>query len=86
MLDSAKNITHDLIEKIFNTMRKIAFEKTIDFALIAVNPIGYVLNRAIDRSEKIEFSKKDKLKEQTRLLGNPLAYGIEKLYKSLKKK
>lgn len=86
VLDSAKNITHDLIERIFQTMRKIAFEKTVDFALIAVNPIGYVLNRAIDKSDKIETAKKYKLKEQTRLLGNPLAYGIEKLYKSLKKR
>ncbi len=86
VLDSAKNITHDLIERIFGTMRKIAVDKTVNFALIAVNPIGYVLNRAIDKSEKIENGKKEKLKEQTRLLGNPLAFGLEKLYKSLRKK
>jgi len=90
VMNSAKNITQDFVEKIFRTMRKLAVKfainKTFDFALIAINPIGYVLGKTIEASDKIDMEQKPKLKEHAKLLGNPLAYGFEKLIKSFKKK
>jgi len=90
IFDSAKNITADFMNRIFSTLRKMALKftlnKSFDYAKIAVNPIGYVLSNSIDKSEKINPLKKEKLKEQARLAGNPLAYGLGKLIKSLKKK
>ena len=86
VFDSAKNITQKTIEDSFKILRRMAFHKTFDFALVAINPIGYVLGRAIESSDKIDHEKKPRLKEHARLLGNPLAYGIEKLIKSLKRK
>jgi len=90
VVNSAKNITHDFMERIFKTMRKLALkfalDKTLDYALVAINPIGYVLGKTIEKSEKIEDEQKPRLKEHAKLVGNPLAFGLEKLFKSLKKK
>ena len=90
IINSVKHITWDMIERIFKTLRKLAFKfalnKTFDFALIAVNPVGYVLGKTIERSDKLDEEKKNRLKEHAKLVGNPFAYGLEKLFKSLKKK
>ena len=86
VINSAKNITSDMIEKIYKIIRKMAIDRSVNFALVAVNPIGYVLGKTIDKSESINPLKKESLKEHAKLVGNPLAYGLEKLYKSFKKK
>ncbi len=86
VINSAKSITSDLIDKIYKIIGKMAIDRSVNFALVAVNPIGYVLGKTIDRSESIHPLKKESLKEHAKLVGNPLAYGLEKLYKSFKKK
>ncbi|MCF7857949.1 MAG: hypothetical protein K9N07_01290 [Candidatus Cloacimonetes bacterium] len=84
VINSAKNITADMVERTFKSIRKMTFEKSVNFALVAANPIGYVLGKTIDRSGKFEAEKKEKLKEHAKLVGNPLIFGLEKLIKSLR--
>lgn len=88
IISSARSITGDILERLMKTMRKMAIQKTLDFSLIAINPIGYVMEKSIDRlnSDSIDEEKKITLKEYARLLGNPLAFGLEKLYKSIRKR
>ena len=86
VINSAKNITSDLIDKIYKIIGKMAIDRSVNFALVAVNPIGYVLGKTIDKSESIHPLKKESWKDHAKLVGNPLAYGLEKLYKSFKKK
>lgn len=87
---SVKHITADMINRIFKTMRnlglKFAVNKTLDFTLVAINPIGYVLGKSIEKNDALSEERKEKLKNHARLVGNPLAYGLEKLIRSLRKK
>ena len=86
VFNSAKNITADMMERIYGAIKKMALERTLNFALVAINPIGYVWSRSIEKSDHINPLKKDKMMEQAKLIGNPLAYGLEKLIKGLRKK
>jgi len=88
VISSAKHITSDIIDRIYKTIKQLALEKSFNFALIAVNPIGFVLGKTIDYVSPDSFSdeKKVTMKEHARLIGNPIAYGFEKLYNSIKKK
>jgi hypothetical protein len=88
IISSARSIVTDILDRILNTLRKIAFEKSANAALIAINPLGYVLGKMIDSvdEESLAAEKKLSLKEYSKLVGNPLAYGVEKVYKSLKKR
>ncbi|MBC8384334.1 MAG: hypothetical protein H8E57_02310 [Candidatus Cloacimonetes bacterium] len=86
VINSAKNITADMIDKIYKIIGKMAIDRSVNFALVAVNPIGYVLGKTIDKSESIHPLKKESWKDHAKLVGNPLAYGLEKLYNSFKKK
>jgi hypothetical protein len=85
VFNSAKNITADMMERIYGAIKKMALERTLNFALVAINPIGYVWSRSIEKSENINPLKKEKMMEQAKLIGNPLAYALEKLIKSLRK-
>jgi len=86
VINSAKNITSDMLDKIYKIIGKMAIDRSVNFALVAVNPIGYVLGKTIDKSGSINPLKKESWKVHAKLVGNPLAYGLEKLYKSFKKK
>ncbi|MCD4818448.1 MAG: hypothetical protein K8S23_07130 [Candidatus Cloacimonetes bacterium] len=88
VIASAKHITSDIIDRIYSTIKELALEKSLNFALIAVNPIGFVLGKTIDyvSPNSISDEKKVSLKDHAKLIGNPIAYGFEKLYKSLKKR
>ena len=88
IVSSAKSITYDIVEKLLSTMKKMAIEKTVDFTLIAVNPIGYVIGKTIDwvSPDSLEEEKKMNMKEYGKLVGNPIAFGLEKLFGSFKKK
>ena len=88
IINTVKHLTSDILDRIFRTIRQIVLEKSVNFALIAINPVGYVLGKTIDyvSPESFPSEKKYSLKEHARLIGNPLAYGLEKLFKSIKKK
>jgi len=87
VVSSARSIMSNILERLMKTLKKIALQKTYNAAMIAVNPLGYVLGKMIDSvdEESWEPEKKVNLKEYSRLIGNPIAYGIEKLFKSMKK-
>ncbi len=86
ILNSARHITTDIIDRISLTIKKMAMEKTANFAQIAINPVGYVLGQVIDKKDVLPDEKRIRLKDHARLVGNPIAYGLEKLYNSLRKK
>lgn len=86
ILNSARHITADIIDRIAYTIKKMAVEKTANFAQVAINPVGYVLGQVIEHKDSLSDDKKIRMKDHARLVGNPIAYGVEKLFKSLKKK
>jgi len=86
IFNSAKNITAHTIDKLKESLIKMTVDSSLNFALIAVNPIGYVLGKSIDKSDNIDPSQKERLKDHAKLVGNPVVYVIGKLIKSLRKK
>ena len=86
IFNSVNYITSDMMSRLSVALKKIAAEKTRNAAQIAVNPVGYLLAKAIDDKDDLSEQEKEIRKDQAKLLGNPLAYGIEKLIGSLKKK
>jgi hypothetical protein len=88
--NATKNITSDITDRLISNIRKMTFEKSIDFALVAVNPIGYVLGKTIDKvtqdSDAVAPKVKSGLKEGAMMVGNPVSYVLQKLIASLRKK
>lgn len=90
IVGATRSITANITDRITNTLRKMTVDKSINFALVAANPIGFVLSKTIDKmtedSDKIDPKVKYNLKEGVMLVGNPISYGLGKLLASLRKK
>jgi hypothetical protein len=82
---ATKHITADMTVKLISVIRKISIDKTVNFALVALNPIGYVwektFNKLIDdKSIDDRGFFKNLIIESGKFAGNPLTYGFGKLY------
>lgn len=85
VVKSAQNITSDIMEKIYKSLRHIAMDKTLNFAQIAINPVGYVWGKAIESKVNLDEQEKIRRKEKAKIIGNPLAYGLGKLFQAIRK-
>jgi len=86
VVNSARNITSDILEKIYTSMRKIAVDKTVNFAQIAINPVGYVWGKAIENNDNLDLEQKNRRKEHAKIIGNPVAYGVGRLFSAMRRK
>lgn len=86
IVNSVTHITSDILSRLSKTLKKMAAEKTKNAAQFAINPVGYLLAKAIDEKAELTEREKEIRKDQAKLIGNPLAYGMEKLISSLKRK
>jgi hypothetical protein len=86
IINSVSHITSDILNRISQALKRTAAEKTKNAAQFAINPVGYILAKAIDEKSELTEREKEIRKDQAKLLGNPLAFGIEKLIVSLKRK
>ena len=82
IFQTAKSITSSIFSNVFNVMKGMGSEKSVDIMLKAGNPVGYIFEKAIDlafhKSEEESVLRKN-LKTGARIIGNPVIYGIEKL-------
>lgn len=87
---STRMITSDVIEKIFNEMKRIAKDKTSRYVLMTVNPVGYIVGRAMakkaERSETMRPSQRELIRETALLAQNPIGYGLGKIVNLLKRR
>ncbi len=82
---ATKHITADITEKLIVVIRRISIDKTVNFAVVALNPIGYVWEKTFDRliaDKSIEEKGflKNLIIETGKFAGNPVTYGIGKIY------
>jgi hypothetical protein len=87
---ATKHITSDMTDKLILVIRRISIDKTVNFAVVALNPIGYVWEKTFDwlLSDKSIEEKgffKSLIIETGKFAGNPLTYGIGKIYNLLNK-
>jgi hypothetical protein len=82
---ATKHITADMTSKLIAVIKKISIDKTINFALVALNPVGYVWEKTFDRllADKTLEDRgffKNLVIETGKFAGNPLTYGLGKVY------
>ena len=87
---ATKHITSDMTDKLIVVIKRISIDKTVNFALVALNPIGYVWEKTFDRllTDKSLEEKgflKNLIIETGKFAGNPLTYGFGKIYNLLNK-
>jgi hypothetical protein len=85
VFNATKQITADMTVKLISVIKKISLDKTIDFALVALNPVGYVWEKTFDKllADKTIADKgflKNFIIETGKFAGNPLTYGFGKIY------
>jgi hypothetical protein len=85
VVNATKHITADMTIRLISVIKKISIDKTVNFALIALNPIGYVWEKAFDKilHDKSIDDKgffKNLVIESGKFAGNPLTYGLGKIY------
>ena len=90
VFNATKHITVDMTIKLIAVIKKISFDKTIDFALVALNPVGYVWEKTFDKllADKTLEDRglfKNLIIETGKFAGNPLTYGFGKIYYFLNK-
>jgi hypothetical protein len=75
--------------KLTMVIKRISIDKTVNFAVVALNPIGYVWEKTFDRliaDKSIEEKGflKNLIIETGKFAGNPVTYGIGKIYSLFK--
>jgi hypothetical protein len=85
VFNATKHITADMTIKLIAVIKKISLDKTIDFALVALNPVGYVWEKTFDKllADKTLEDRgffKNLIIETGKFAGNPLTYGFGKIY------
>lgn len=85
VFNATKHITADMTIKLISVIKKISLDKTIDFALVALNPVGYVWEKTFDKllADKTLEDRgffKNFIIETGKFAGNPLTYGFGKIY------
>jgi len=85
VVNATKHITADMTIRLISVIKKISIDKTVNFALVALNPIGYVWEKAFDKilEDKSIDDKgffKNLVIESGKFAGNPLTYGFGKMY------
>lgn len=48
IVEATKHITSDIISRLFDVLKKLALEKTVNYGKMAINPAAYVLKEAIN--------------------------------------
>jgi len=86
---ATKHITFDITNKLTMVIKRISIDKTVNFAVVALNPIGYVWEKTFDRliADKSIDEKgfiKNLIIETGKFAGNPVTYGIGKIYSLFK--
>lgn len=83
VFSTTKILTSDLMDRLVDEIRKLAKDKTGEMVVMTVNPVGYVMSKALDRiadnSEKLSATQKDWIRESSSLAHNPISYSIRKL-------
>jgi hypothetical protein len=85
VFNATKQITADMTIKLISVIKKISLDKTINFALVALNPVGYVWEKTFDRLLEDRTLEdrgffKNFIIETGKFAGNPLTYGFGKIY------
>lgn len=83
LVETAKNLTGSMIDNIFQALKNVVSEKTVDVLLKAGNPVGYIFEKGIDATFPDKNGDDSKLKKNLKtgfsFIGNPIIFGIERL-------
>ncbi len=87
--DTAKLLTHNVLKHIRSSIASISDEKMENFARYAVNPTGFVIDKAMNKyGDKISQDEqvKSRILNVMKITLNPIGYGFESVMNIRKKK
>ena len=90
ILTTTKLITSDILEKMTVELLRMSREKTVDYVMLAVNPVAHVLSRTAGKvkegTTKFTSYQKEMLKDVANVAHKPIGYGMDRLASIFKKK
>ncbi|NQT27417.1 DUF697 domain-containing protein [candidate division KSB1 bacterium] len=90
VFSTTRILTSDLIERLVDEVKKLAKDKTGQMVVMTVNPVGYVMGKALDRladnSEKLSENQKEWIRETSHMAHNPVGYTFRKISDLFRKK
>ena len=73
--------TGDIFEKMTVEFLRMSKEKTVDYVMLAVNPVGHLIGRTFgmvkDGTTKFASHPKEILKDVADIVHKPLGYGMD---------
>ncbi len=83
VLSSTRMITSDILDKLFRELRSAAKDKAGKIVLMTVNPVGYIVAKAMSRmaegSEKLTGHQREIMLEAAAIARNPYSFGLKKI-------
>jgi len=90
IIRATKFITGDILEKLTIELIRMSKDKTVDYVMLAVNPVGHLVGRTYgavrDGTTKLASYQMDILRDVANLVHKPIGYGIDKFTSIFKKK
>ncbi|MFQ5603585.1 MAG: DUF697 domain-containing protein [bacterium] len=90
ILRTTKFITSDIVEKMTVELLRMSKEKTVDYVMLAVNPVGHLfartMGRVLEGTSKFTSYQMEMIKDVATLANKPFVFGIGLLTGIFKKK
>ncbi len=83
IVKTTKFITADIFDKMTVELLRMSKEKTVDYVMLAVNPVGTLFQRSIgmvvEGTSKLTTFPRDMIKDVATVANKPFAYGLDRL-------
>ncbi|MFH1941184.1 MAG: DUF697 domain-containing protein [bacterium] len=90
VVSSTKIITSDIIERLIRELKNVAKDKTSKVVLMTVNPVGYLIGKALGRmaesSDKLTPQQREIVQDSAAIAQNPVGYGFSKVAELFRRK
>jgi len=83
VVSATKILTSDIFSRVSKEVKKLAGDKTRQVVLATVNPVGYIMGKALnhyaDESETISIEKREFVREMSQIAHNPFSFVFQKM-------
>ena len=90
IVKATKFITSDIIEKMTVELVRMSKEKTVDYVMLAVNPVAHVFGRTVGKfkegTDRLAAYQKEMMKDMVNLAQKPIGYGVDAFLSIFSKK
>ncbi len=88
IIRTTKFITADILDKMVLELLRMSKEKTVDYVMLAVNPVGHLfvrtMDKVIDGTTKLTAYPIEMLKDVATIANKPIVFGIDQIARIFK--